>query len=174
MRLETVLAIYVSYGLKDRGAEHDKCLEPILEGQTPLSDAMRALRDGGYTFDEAIELLERCDAEMGKRRPPAPQPRYQRPELKPASVYVFEDAGFGVKVGVSQHPDYRCSTLEKERGRSLSIRYTTDTFERPAAFSVERRAHEILSDYRLEGEWFSCSAQDAVNAIAAAVDEVAR
>lgn len=99
---------------------------------------------------------------------------YERPQLQPASVYVFQDYDDGlVKVGVSQHPHYRCATLAKERGcRSLNIEHITERYERSVAFSIERRAHEILSASRIEGEWFRCSPQEAVAAISAATDEI--
>lgn len=70
-----------------------------------------------------------------------------------------------VKVGVSKHPNFRLSTLEKERGYNLYLAHTEGPFSRPDAMRVERKAHEELVAHREVGEWFLCGADRAIDVV---------
>lgn len=75
-----------------------------------------------------------------------------------------------VKVGISKHPNYRCQTLEKERGLNLYVAHTVGPYSRGRALAIEQEAHRKLAITRQAGEWFVCGvemAKEAVEAVAA-------
>lgn len=85
-------------------------------------------------------------------------------------VYVVVGDGV-VKVGVSGNPTNRL--IELSRGRSLlTLGYQTAEFASSRAFAVERQAHTLLAAAAQGGEWFKVSENEAIFAVADAIDIV--
>lgn len=87
-----------------------------------------------------------------------------------AYVYVFGIPGGAiVKVGSSNNPEKRVNALRKfpgmQRGELLFAR---ECSTRLAAFDLESRAHIHLWRARMEGEWFSIDAGEAIAGIESA------
>ncbi|MEY4641112.1 MAG: hypothetical protein RLZZ227_1106 [Pseudomonadota bacterium] len=85
-------------------------------------------------------------------------------------VYLLS-CGEHVKIGKAERPWRR---LEELRRRSAPVRpvmlYCTDLLPEPTL--VESRAHQLLADRRLDGEWFSIDPDEAQAAIKQAVRDV--
>lgn len=80
-------------------------------------------------------------------------------EVRDVSVYVIHEDYPGsplVKVGVSKHPDQRCLTLQREHERNLYVASVTRGYGRSDAMAIERRAHLMLAEWCVGGEWFDC------------------
>jgi hypothetical protein len=78
-------------------------------------------------------------------------------------VYVLEEKGGGaVKVGVAASVPGRLFDLQSSNPRELSVAYRSKPFTRSSAMAVERAAHARLAEHRIRGEWFRCSADEAV------------
>lgn len=102
------------------------------------------------------------------------------PGLRPAitawqSVYVIESADGHYKVGISRDPVARCRELQ--RSTPLPLEFVGATLVAPSGVSaraMERRAHEILSHYRVSGEWFSAPLDFVHGALRVAYAELRR
>lgn len=83
-----------------------------------------------------------------------------------ATVYVIR-ADHGVKVGLTILPvEHRLTDLQRATGlRSLEVVATFPFESRGEAYRTEQVAHWLLRDWRTIGEWFSCSPEEAREAI---------
>ena len=71
------------------------------------------------------------------------------------SVYVMtNDIGL-TKVGISKNPTCRQAQLKNSSGMGVYIRWVSEKLERSMARDIERKAHYLLRDNRMQGEWFS-------------------
>jgi hypothetical protein len=70
-----------------------------------------------------------------------------------------------VKVGISQTPFGRLSTIQTGNPRKLAVACAFAIPSRDIARTLERAFHYVKSDLRLEGEWFDMSIIDAVSAM---------
>lgn len=85
-------------------------------------------------------------------------------------IYVIR-ASFGpIKVGRAKSPESRLRQLTDCQAYTAEIAYTHTVPARLESW-IERRAHEILHSYRIRGEWFDVSIEDAERAIQQAVVE---
>jgi hypothetical protein len=82
------------------------------------------------------------------------------------AIYVMQGEG-RIKVGISKSPSSRRSAL----ARGLDLIYSASP-GRGRARELEIRAHEILAEHRISGEWFSVDATAAVDAVLQAADEL--
>lgn len=128
-----------------------------------LAALIRSMAEAGATVDmivAAVEAHEACaTAKSGQRRAPS-QDRVW--------VYVMahdEPDSKLTKVGISQNPEFRRETLEREESITLSVAYTEGPFTRARALEIERATHRRLDDFRQRGEWFSCGALRATGAV---------
>ena len=76
-----------------------------------------------------------------------------------------------VKVGVSWDPVKRLNTLQTSHWERLRVLRFWYCRSRPAAFRLEKRAHEILSVRLLLGEWFDIDVSAAEKVIKRAAEE---
>lgn len=88
-----------------------------------------------------------------------------------ASVYVAT-AERGVKVGYSNNHLSRFKQIASEIGHPVALSFVTEPVDDAAA--VERLAHWYLRDQHIGGEWFSCGAGEAWDAVNRAIEGVAR
>lgn len=87
-------------------------------------------------------------------------------------VYVAVCEGMlCVKIGFTTSPIVRAKTLSSCMRANVEFFFLTD--KSPVAFKVERRAHQLLSDASLSGEWFNVSAWKAMEAVKRAEVDVA-
>lgn len=122
-----------------------------------IAAALKHMLAAGMDHDSIVEVV----AAMEDGRP-----------LPAEKVYVYVIAvdhpgDVLVKVGISKHPNFRLNTLEKERGYNLYLAHLEGPFTRVLAATVERKAHDALSDQREKGEWFLCGARRAAQVVMA-------
>ncbi len=131
-----------------------------------LSILVRAMADAGATVEAIALAVEAVEASIGGSQPT----NFVRQRQNDERVWVYvmaEDNPMGelVKVGISQHPNHRMKTLEREWDRVLYLAHTEGPFRRSDAVAIERKAHEKLVDRREHGEWFHASAEEAVSVL---------
>jgi hypothetical protein len=83
-------------------------------------------------------------------------------------IYVIRAHDTRHKVGIAVAPERRLKELQTGSGDVLSIVVKRDVGKYLAA-RVERAAHLALAKFRLAGEWFSVSAEEASDAVEAAI-----
>lgn len=133
---------------------------------------IRRMLDAGFTPDDALRAAEAFEASL-----PAPvDAQAERRRAKDDGVWVYviavDHPGAALtKVGISQHPQHRMATLERERGVNLYLAETFGPFSRKQAVEIERRAHRSLLDRQEMGEWFWCCAADAAEIVRTASAE---
>jgi hypothetical protein len=86
-----------------------------------------------------------------------------------AYVYVIHAEDGDVKIGVAKNAWNRLKGLQTAHSRKLSIFYKIGCLSRVEAYAIESRAHKILENRALEGEWFSASPEDARAAVERAI-----
>lgn len=75
-------------------------------------------------------------------------------------IYIMRDTtNHYLKIGFSKSPKYRESTLQAEKPTIELVRYFKGTM------AQEQAAHRILAKYRIRGEWFQVSLEQAEEAI---------
>ena len=85
-------------------------------------------------------------------------------------VYVIMDNHGRYKLGCSTDPISRLANLQTAHADNLEIAYCVAAqrdYER-----VEKTAHDILSAYRLNGEWFNCPLDSVIAAVSVAASRV--
>lgn len=86
------------------------------------------------------------------------------------AIYVMRSAG-RVKIGISKRPLERRHQLQTALTESISLdEYWS--IDGGLARDVERRAHNILKDRLIVGEWFDAGISDAVSAVMQAASEL--
>lgn len=125
-----------------------------------LLDTLKALVAVGATPEQMLVVVEAMEPAAGRGR--------QKPNDERVWVYVmaedYPDSDL-VKVGISQHPNYRRLVLEKEEARNLYVAHTEGPFLRATAYDIEQRSHGCLEEFHSRGEWFVCGVDRAIEAI---------
>lgn len=76
-------------------------------------------------------------------------------------LYIIENCDTGqVKIGYSQCPRSRCSSLQTGSSAQLQLVHTVSVSPSRARI-LENKLHHELSHYRARGEWFNLSASSA-------------
>jgi metal-responsive CopG/Arc/MetJ family transcriptional regulator len=88
------------------------------------------------------------------------------------SIYVVKSEPGPVKIGIATKPRNRFSELQTASHLPLSLEYIGECPEAAAAERIEARAHAILRSQHCRGEWFSVSAEEAVEAVMQAATEL--
>lgn len=87
------------------------------------------------------------------------------------SIYVMEAPTGECKIGIAEDPNKRlvglCSSIP--RGE-IKLRFASEPSHH--AWMFEKRAHEVLADKRLNGEWFDISADEATKLVRKIIDYV--
>jgi len=86
-----------------------------------------------------------------------------------ASVYVIQSEYGPIKIGVSRHPPSRLYGITQGQPYSAKVVHSVSDPEIPAT-AIERAAHGLLSRQRRRGEWFDVTPEQAIEAIASAID----
>lgn len=74
-------------------------------------------------------------------------------------TYVMTNPSGLVKIGQSRDPELRRGAIQRECGLPITLEFQTD------GWNLERIAHKELAEYHVEGEWFSCSKDLAIETI---------
>lgn len=82
-------------------------------------------------------------------------------------VYVVSSENL-TKVGISRQSERRIKGLISATGRDVKVEKTW-TLSMPQVRQVEKIAHKALSTFRTAGEWFSCSPDQAIEAVLEAI-----
>lgn len=85
-------------------------------------------------------------------------------------VYIIKSEYGPVKIGITNNVDSRLASLQTATPVPLVLEHSFQAKNARAASKVEQRAHSKLSEFRLTGEWFSCSVDEATLAVAEAFD----
>lgn len=80
-------------------------------------------------------------------------------------LYVIKSESGPVKIGITADVEHRLSNLQTGSYALLTIAHKIKLRAQSDAQYVERLAHASLKNFRISGEWFSCSAEDAVEAV---------
>jgi len=88
-------------------------------------------------------------------------------------VYVIGPDAGPQKIGVALKPHVRMKELQTGNPAQLRVHHAVDVGEF-AARDVEGRAHWLLRDQQLVGEWFNISPADGELAIKRAIDDLKR
>lgn len=83
------------------------------------------------------------------------------------AVYAIASAIGPVKIGMTKTPQRRLSTLKVGLPFNVRIAHLRWLPDAETAQLVEQGAHTSLKSKRLNGEWFSCSEEEAITAIEA-------
>jgi hypothetical protein len=84
-------------------------------------------------------------------------------------IYVIGTASSGpLKIGVAKNVRARLGGIQNGNPARLEVLFSSEVpfVDAPA---IERRSHALLKAYRLTGEWFDVSAEQAVAAIREAI-----
>lgn len=96
--------------------------------------------------------------------------RRTSPRRERASYYVYVvSSGKGQKIGISARPNDRFKSLKSSVPVSMALLATWEVADRERAVQIERAAHDMLSQFRLKGEWFAVTESDALSAVRFAV-----
>ena len=82
-------------------------------------------------------------------------------------IYVMQSGSGLVKVGISINPEARRAAIATGNGFEVNIAKLFGPIH--GAATVEKLAHNTLSVHRRGGEWFACSSEDAIHAVASAI-----
>jgi hypothetical protein len=76
------------------------------------------------------------------------------------AVYIMADSTTKVyKIGISNDPNYRKRTLQRDKYSVVLYAYVYLT-SRDKAFSFERELHQMFNEKRLQGEWFELTDEE--------------
>lgn len=78
-------------------------------------------------------------------------------------VYMLlcrDDGPYYIKVGISQNPVKRLSSLRTACGVKARMLLCTEVWSRRAAARIEASVHAALDEWRVEGEWFKVQPED--------------
>ncbi len=89
----------------------------------------------------------------------------------PAYVYVIGAADGPQKIGSAVNPASRRMMLQVGNPAILAVAYAHPV-SRALVFKVEHRAHGLLADKRVRGDWFDVSPEEAVAAIREAARQI--
>lgn len=87
-------------------------------------------------------------------------------------VYAISSEDGITKIGKASSPTRRVASLNTGSPVKLTLKYESPAMD--AADLVEKLAHQLLAEKRLNGEWFSVSTEEAISAISAAIAMVER
>lgn len=79
-------------------------------------------------------------------------------------VYIIGPADGPYKVGIAKNVAARLSALQTSTHQRLMVHAHFDAGSREAAREAEIETHRRLKPFRLSGEWFSCSLDQALSA----------
>lgn len=85
-------------------------------------------------------------------------------------VYVIRNGMGQVKIGISNNPNARLADLRTASPVPLALVWVGALHY--SGFGLEHMAHNILTRYRMEGEWFECPVEASVAAIGAAASRL--
>lgn len=90
---------------------------------------------------------------------------------RPAGSFVYVATGHNmVKIGVTSNPSARLANLQT--GNAFPLNFAFLCVARDNGYTIEAKAHELLAQYRLEGEWFDVAPELAIAAVTGAAAQL--
>lgn len=86
-----------------------------------------------------------------------------RERLGNQSVYVISCEGYPVKIGIAKSPELRLRELQVGCPYRLHLYFSIEV--EGDARKIEKHCHNQLSRFRLEGEWFEITVEEAIEAV---------
>lgn len=78
-------------------------------------------------------------------------------------IYVVENERGAVKIGISQDVSNRIKVLSKQGGfKPINVYHTKMCSN---GYEIENKIHKKLEPYRIDGEWFKLSFNEAVKVV---------
>ena len=97
----------------------------------------------------------------------APRSRVTRSPRPGGFIYVMKEAGSDrVKIGITRSPQTRLAQLQAGCPSRIDYAFVAPVSGDPRA--IEKEAHRMLAGHRLGGEWFDCTPELAIAAVAGA------
>lgn len=87
------------------------------------------------------------------------------------NLYVIGPTRGPKKIGIAKNPERRIRALGTGHSRPLRLLYSCRVPSESVAVDIERRAHWLLRERRMHGEWFDVGARAAIEAVQRAVAE---
>lgn len=91
------------------------------------------------------------------------------PKYEKAHVYILEGDG-RIKLGMSGDPEKRMYSIQLNTVDNLKLVFKTEATE--DYLLIERIAHKKLKKFKVKGEWYKVSVQDAINAVNLAIEQI--
>src|SRR5215469_10025054 len=86
-----------------------------------------------------------------------------RKPIEGSFVYVIKAPNDRVKIGVTKNPSARLAALQT--GSHTRLRFAFIGCTAGEGYDIEGAAHNVLTAYRLEGEWFDVPVEMAIAAV---------
>lgn len=80
-------------------------------------------------------------------------------------VYVLVCGGF-FKIGIAADIQKRIAGLQTGNPQKIELFHDLSPMPRKDARRIEQTAHRRLAEFKVHGEWFACTAEQAIAAIA--------
>lgn len=85
------------------------------------------------------------------------------------SVYVIRSESGPIKIGISKQPKLRLADIVRGQPFSAELIYSMNDDE-VRATTIERIAHQLLSEACRRGEWFDITPEEAIEALYVALE----
>lgn len=108
--------------------------------------------DAGLSFSQMFEMVKYAAYFPSSSAPPSPSYVYL---IRKRHTRVF-------KIGISNNPEQRLSTLQGANAEALSL---IQTWAVPQAIKIERILHRMFDAGRMQGEWFTLSIEQEAELI---------
>lgn len=171
IRRKTVIPVPVDLLRQDLSLAALGLAVHILDGPEDEIDTTElALGFPGVDIDSLVsELQDAGFFRAGDDPPPINSPVMESPArpTRKHAVYVVGCAG-RIKIGIATNVRARISTMRTGNPVPITLIWSVFTED---ALEIEQRAHAILGVYRISGEWFECSRQEAIGAVSTAIVE---
>jgi DNA-binding XRE family transcriptional regulator len=87
-------------------------------------------------------------------------------------IYVIGPESGPFKIGIARNLESRFHSFQTGHYQALKVHFAAEVLDWDTARKLESNSHETLSVWRLKGEWFSCSLENAIEAIQSLGQEV--
>ncbi len=88
-------------------------------------------------------------------------------------VYAFELENGTVKIGYTKNIRRRMQTISSSSGLEITNSYATGFVDSEIAYEIEQACHETFDEYRVKGEFFKISFEDACEELDKYADRIA-
>tara|TARA_R110000868_G_scaffold52904_2_gene166556 strand:- start:165 stop:911 length:747 start_codon:yes stop_codon:yes gene_type:complete len=121
---------------------------------------------GNKMLSDAREVADRL-----KRPLPEDFLKHREEQRTKDYVYIIYCQELGLsKIGISNDPEKRVSSLQTAMPFDLIVGYKLRTFDRSISRCIEQSAHRMLREYLKRGEWFMADIEHAAHSVGMVVE----